>query len=91
MEMPICPKCQNTLFRLQAITPVGQQGNVKIQVLSCSQCNTIIGTTGEIAVLDMIAQTRTNASQVLQTVQEIRDRVREIQVFVQHIHHKLIH
>jgi uncharacterized protein with PIN domain len=64
MEMPICPKCQNTLFRLQAITPVGQQGNVKIQVLSCSQCNTIIGTTGEIAVLDMIAQTRNNASQV---------------------------
>ena len=73
MEVPKCPKCENPFFVLQELTPVNQQGPgiVRIEVLLCSQCNIIIGTTGRYGASDFIIEHLNRMSQQVQVTHDV--------------------
>lgn len=83
--LPKCPKCDNPFFVLQQYTPA-EAPHIKIEILLCSMCGAVVGTTGRYQTLELIGDIRRRVEDTYDRFQdieddwlkEIRDRVRAI-------------
>ena len=69
MSISKCPKCSNTIFQIEYITPVGSRLDVLCVI--CHSCSTVVGTLNHLSILekiDLLDKKITNHEENLKTI-----------------------